>query len=196
MTNGLLLNFAHSAPEYTDAARGALLHVEDGNFCDGALLFVAIAKDGRERFGERLTSATYNAGVIFMALGWEDTGPHSPVSAGCVIYSASHPRGLLEPGTRLARKQLDNVLPHLSDTRSQAGAQLMLGKVYANASIRAGSPSPQHTSGGSIGFGPDTEREQKYATQATEHLCQSIDLHDAYEALALEILEEIDRTCN
>ncbi len=117
-----------------------------------------------------------------MALGWEANS-----RAGCFIDDRHYPAGML------ATKQLNNVLPHLSEDQYKAAAHLMIGRARANLSIEARSRLG-HTSDGRVTAG-DKEGEEKYAKLAAEHLCQAIALDIRFTEPANKILAEIDGSC-
>lgn len=185
LTGGLLMSFTHSIPEYTDWVRGTFLYIEDERFCEAGRRFRVLAKEARDDYGERLPAAAYNAGVSYMALAWNDQTdelpPYSPYSCR---YLNTHSLAL-----DLAVQQLENVLPHLTTDLQKAAANLMLGRAYANKSIksldRMLGPSDR-----------DIQDAQGYSDTAAEHLCEAVNLDSEVAEAAQQILTELDRSCN
>ncbi len=193
ITMALLVDFKHSVPEYTRAAQSALISLEDRDFCRAAEIFLLIADDAKA-YGERLTSATYNAGVIYMAFGWNDSRRHQ--ENGCIIYNSQSPRGVLVQAGLLARGVLEEVQPHLNDDQMKSGVHLMLGRIEANAAIQARDPrNRQRSAGGPVGFGPDIEGEKRHTALAIENLCLSLELDSRYEELVRDTLASINSSC-
>lgn len=189
LTGGLLVSFTHTVPEYIKWVRGAFIHVEDKNFCEAANMFTVLAEEAKLLDGERLTNATYNAGVIYMAMVWDDP----TIKSGCLTYSYQHPNGLWISANQLAARELNSASPHLTDIRQQAAVHLMLGRAYANQSMIARSRFG-HTTGGSITLG-DAEGEKKWADKAMAHLCDPVITGQFDEAVKI-ILQQIKRSCN
>ena len=179
LTGGLLMSFTHSLPEYTDWVRGAFLYIEDKQFCEAASRFKILAKEAQDHFGERLTSATYNAGVAYMAFGWE---PHN--RALCTVSGTSYPVAML------ATPQLEKALPHLRDDQYRAAAHLMLGRANANIYIVGLTGSKRGAAVSWVGSGFEED-----AVKATEHLCHAVNLDREIAEAAQTILVELDRSC-
>ncbi len=178
-----LLSFTHTNPDYIRVARSALAFAEDGEFCEAASRFGAIALDARDYAGERLPIAAYNAGVLYLVLSWDDrqSGRHA------MCFQSSPAR----PAINSAVAALEYALPYLADDQHKAAAHVLLGRAYANKA---------HMERTRLVIGEARAKEQaeivdENAAVAIEHLCQSITLDEAHNDLAHTILAEVDGAC-
>ena len=178
-----LLSFTHTNPDYVRYAHSAFAFAEDGEFCQAASRFGAIAIDARDYAGERLPIAAYNAGVLYLILAWDDRR-----IAGHAMCTTSNPA---RPAINSAVAALEYALEYMTDSQHKSAAHVLLGRAYANLA---------HMAGSRLVIGETSAREQaetvsERSETAVSHLCQSIALSEAHNDLAHKILTEIDSTC-
>ena len=186
ITGGLLMSFIHSVPEYTDWVRGSFLYIEDRRFCEAGGRFNTLVVEAKSFDGERLISAGYNAGVAFMMAGWDDqTEGYSQNEHVCSMRSSTPPYRVAVSALNLAIEQLEAILPHLSDDRSIDGAHLMLGRAYANKSLKVDRFMSEN---------PEDEVE-RFEQKAAEHLCEAVEHDSGFAEASQKVLTEIGRSC-
>lgn len=178
-----LLSFTHTNPDYIRYARTALAYAEDGEFCEAAGRFGAIAIDARDYAGERLPIAAYNAGALYLTLAWDDR--RVGVNAMCTTSNPAR------PAINSAVAALEYALEYMTDDQHKSAAHVLLGRAYANKA---------HMESTRFVIGEARAQEQaeivaEHAQVATNHLCQSISLGETHDDLAHEILDEVDGTC-
>lgn len=186
MSRDLMVSFVHTNPDYIAWVKGTFLFIEDGQFCAAADRFVLLVSEARSYDGERLIDAAYNAGVAYMMAGWDDQNPgHSHNEHLCMIRNTDHPLGYSESALNIAIRHLNGVLPHLTDEKTIAGANLMLGRAYVNKAIKADDFMNQNVE----------EDRAAFKGKATGHLCGVLEAGGDYAESASEILAEYDGSC-
>ena len=183
VAGGWLLSFTHTNPDYIRYAHSAFAYAEDGEFCEAAGRFGAIAIDARDYAGERLPIAAYNAGTLYLTLAWDDR--RIGVNAMCTTTNPAR------PAINSAVAALEYALEYMTDDQHKSAAHVLLGRAYANKS---------HMESTRLVIGEARAKEQakivgEHGQMATNHLCQSIALDGTYEELAHKILAEVDGTC-
>lgn len=167
LTRDWVMQFTHHDEQYLDQARSAFSYIEDSNFCGAAEKFAALVNVAQDRDGERLTAASYNAGMLYMLVY------HQGEQEYCFRLDDSRRRRTLDSSIQY----LEYTWRHRPHTAFDAQIAFMLGLAYAyqteQSSFDGAQPAP-------------AAREN-----AIEFLCLSIEeehFHDTAEAL-LDVLE-------